>query len=675
MKSKIIGLLFLLVTIPVLAQKNYKKEADVAFEGEKYYKCIELYKKAYEKERKASVKAEILFKIGEAYRLSDNCGDAIVWYDKAIKAQYSDPIVYLHIADCYRLQGKYDEAIVNYNKFKAANPQDKRGEEGIKACEQAQQWIEKPTRYVITPMPFINSEQYDFSPTFADKKNQLIYFTSTRIGSTGEGVSDVTGQSFADIYEVKRDKNGKWSEPTLLGPEINSEFEEGAACVNSKANQLFFTRCKFDKFGVFGCQILVSRKKGTSWGEAEVIPIAPDTITVGHPAISPDDQTLVFASDMPGGFGGKDLWYVTYDKRSRSWSQPINLGPEINTPGNEMFPFIRDDNVLYFASDGHPGMGGLDIFKAEPIGPNQWGKVTNMQYPINSPYNDFGITFEGTEEKGFFTSSREGGKGADDIWEFYLPPLQFALVGTVVDLETKKPLAGAKVKLIGSDGTTHEITTDDNGFFAFETNGNERYIKPNTSYQIIVSKDGYLNAKGKESTIGYNESKKFQHIYELQPIAKPIVLPEIVYEYNKATLTDQAKDSLEYLYKIMIDNPNIVIELRSHTDFRGSDNYNLKLSQKRAESAVNFLIEKGIEPDRMVAKGYGEKMPRVLDRDMGPFKKGTVLSESFIKSLKDPEQIEYAHQLNRRTEFTVLRTDYVPKKQPENSGNQEQNQQ
>ncbi len=664
---KLISLSVLLFTFGMVeAQKNYKKEADVAFAGEKYFKCIDMYKKAYTKERKAAIKAEILFKIGEAYRLSDQCGQAEVWYDKATKAQYPDPIAILHIANCKKSAGKYDEAIVFYNKYKAANPSDTRGEEGVKACEQAQKWKEKPTRFEVTHMPVINSEQYDFSPAFSDKKSQEIYFTSTRPGSTGALPSDVTGQSFADLYVTKRDKNGKWSEPTLLGIEVNSEFEEGASAINSKANQLFFTRCKFDKVGKFGCQIMTAKRAGQKWSEAELIPIAADSFAVGHPTVSPDDNTLVFASDMPGGFGGKDLWYVVVDKKAKGWSQPINLGSKINTPGDEMFPFIKDDGTLYFSSNGHPGMGGLDIFSAKKLGDNQWGEVENLQSPINSNANDFAIIFEGNENKGFFTSNREGGKGADDIWEFYIVPLRFALKGTVRDIETKKLLADAVIKLVGTDGSSAEVKTNSEGEFEFEKNGNEDYIKENTSYSLVVSKSKYLNAKGKETTIGHAESKIFVHEYELQPIIKPIVLPEIVYPYNEFYLTDQAKDSLNFLYNVMIDNPNIVIELRANTDSRGKDAYNNKLSQKRAESAVNYLIERGIEPDRMKPKGYGKQSPRTLDRDFGPeLKKGTVLTEAFINALKkNKELFEQAHQLNRRTEFSILSTDYVSKRPP-----------
>ncbi len=660
------GLIF---SVNLVAQKDFKNEADIAFNRGMYFLANELYTKAYAKEKKPAVKAEILFKRGECYRLTENPKDAEVWYDKAIKAKCDIPEVYLYLAHSQKLNGKYAEAKDNYQAFLERKNGDPRGKAGIESCEKALEWKENPTRHVVTPMPLLNSEQYDFSPVFADKRNDQIYFTSTREGSTGSTTHEGTGQAFADIYTSKRDKTGKWSEPTLLNEAVNSEAEEGSSCLNTRKNLMYFTRCGYDsKKGHYGCQIYEAKKQGQNYAEPTlvVIPNANDTNTVGHPAISNDDNTIVFASDMTGTGhqGGKDLWYITYDKKAKSWSEPVNLGPGINTPGDEMFPYIHDvTGDLYFASNGHIGMGGLDIFKSKNKGTNQWENPENLKSPINSEANDFGIIYDGEEDKGFFTSNREGGKGGDDIWEFYMPPVLFALEGVVKDLETQKVIEGAKVSLVGTDGSTYEVTTDVNGYFNFEENGNERIIKANTSYALVVSKDKYLNAKGKESTVGYEDSKIFAHEYELQPITeKPIELPEILYEYNKADLLPQSKDSLNFLYQVLIDNPNLTIALYSNTDFRGGDAYNQKLSQRRAQACVDYLVkEKGIPADRIKAVGNGERVPRELKRDMMGFKKGTVLSETYIKGLKDKKQIEDAHQLNRRTEFSVTGTDYVPK--------------
>lgn len=658
---KIFRLLGIFALITVLsfsanAQKNYKQEADVAFSGSKYYKAIEMYKKAYTKETKKEVKAEILFQIGECYRGKNDGKQAAVWYNKAIKALYEDPIAIFHVAEIYRAEGKYEEAMTEYKKYKAANPSDKRADMGIKSCELAKEWKDNPTRTVVNPMPLINSEDYDFSPVFADKKNMELYFTSTRQGSAGSAVSDVTGMNFSDIYMTKRDKKGKWSEPTVLNETINSPASEGASCLNKRRNMIFFTRCGVEEKGVMGCSIMWAKKAGQKWGEPEAIPIAADTFTVGHPAISADDMTLVFASDMPGGQGGKDLWYVTYNKKGKTWSEPTNLGSEINTPGDEMFPFIRDNGELYFSSNGREGMGGLDIYRAASTGVNQWAAPENVQSPLNSSAHDFGIVFEPGQERGFFTTSREGGKGGDDIWEFYLPPKLFTLLVKVKDLVTEEPLANAKIKLAGTDGSNVEGITNENGEYLFEINGTERYIKEETSYSLVVSKQKYLNAKGKETTVGLTESKNFVHEYVLQPVENTVIkLPLIEYAYNKADLRPNSKDSLNYLYNILVENPNITIQLRSHTDFRGSASYNQKLSQRRAQSCVDYLVkEKGIAADRIKAKGMGEAEP-IKGAD------GTVLSEKYIKSLKTEEEKEAAHQRNRRTDFKVLSTDYVPK--------------
>ena len=664
--NRIIGV-FALITVfslTVNAQKNYKLEADVAFSGFKYYQAIEMYKKAYTKEVKNEVKSEILFQIGECYRLKDDGKQAAVWYNKALKAKYDNPIAIYYVADIYKSQGKYEEAIVEFEKYKAANPGDKRAEDGIKSCKLAKEWKDNPTRIVVNPMQLLNSEDYDFSPTFADKKHQEIYFTSTRQGSAGTEVSDITGMNFSDIYQSKRDKKGKWSEPTVLNETVNSSASEGASCLNKRKNLIYFTRCGVEDKGVMGCSLMWAKRAGQKWGEPELIPITEDTFTVGHPAISPDDKVLVFASNMPGGQGGKDLWYITYNKKAKSWSQATNLGSEINTPGDEMFPFIRDNGELYFASNGHPGMGGLDLFKASSTGVNQWGGVENLKVPMNSEANDFGITFEGSKERGFFTTSREGGKGGDDIWEFYLPPLLFTLKVTVIDIETKNIIPNAKIKLVGTDGSSAEATTDENGEFTFIKNGPDRYIKPNTSYSLVVEKEKYLVAKGKETTVGYEDSKNFEHTYEIQPFKdKVIKLPQILYEYDKADLLPESKDSLDYLYNIMTENPTIIIQLRSHTDFRGSAKYNQKLSQRRAQSCVDYLVkEKGIHPDRIKAKGMGENEPISIKKADGTV--DFVLDEKYINALKTKEEQEDAHQKNRRTDFIVIGDDFVPPAAP-----------
>lgn len=652
--NRVVGFLFLflITSLQLAAQKSYLDDADHAlYNEEKYFEAIEMYKKAYVKEKGRDVKAEIIFKIAEAYRLSDQAEQAEVWYDKSIIAQYADPIAHLRLAEVKMQNGKYDEALVEFQKYAAEKPEDPRGKQGIEAAEKAQQWADNPANYVVEPVVLINSEFYDYAPAFSDKKNTELIFTSTREGSIGSDMSEVTGDNFSDLYRTQRDKKGKWSEPVLAeGDEegVNTEDSEGAAVFNSRRNTMYFTRCKVEKNGYMGCAIFTAKAQGNKFGEAEVIPISNDSAVIGHPALTPDDKILIFASDLEGGQGGKDLWYIKEESRNQ-WSEPINLGPQVNTKGDEMYPFVRENGDLYFASNGHVGMGGLDNYIAKKKGEGQWGDVENLKAPLNSAANDFGIIFDGASDRGYFSSSREGGRGKDDIWEFKKPPVLFVLKGIVKDDETGEPITAAIVTLIGTDGTTAEKETRSDGTFEFADKGNgESYINKNTSYSITVSKPEYLNAKGKETTVGLEESKIFAHLYELIPIKdEGIKLPEILYDFNKTTLTDQAKDSLDYLYDILVDNPRIVIELRANTDSRGSDSYNQKLSQGRAESVVNYLVSRGIAKERMVPKGYGET--------------NLLISDAEIAKLPTEEEREAAHQLNRRTDFIVLSEDYVPK--------------
>ena len=648
-KAAGIFLILSLISFQMLAQKSYLDEADhKLYQEEKYFEAIQMYKKAYEKEKGRNVKSEIIYKIAESYRLSGQSEQAEVWYEKAILAQYDEPKAHLYLADVKMNRGKYDEALVEYQKYVAKQPSDPRGKLGIESAEKAQQWNDNPKNFIVEPVVLLNSEYREYSPAFADKRNSELIFTSTREGSVGSDISDVTGEGFPDLYFSQQDKKGKWSEPVLVeGEEVNTEFGEGTPVFNSRRNSMYFTRCKVEKRGYLGCQILKAKQQGKKYAQVEVISIASDSVIVAHPAMSPSDKVLVFVSDMEGGQGGKDLWYIKEQSRN-SWSEPINLGPDVNTPGDEMFPTFRENGDLYFASNGHLGMGGLDIFRAEKKGEAQWGNVENLKAPINSSSDDFGIIYVGNQEKGFFTSNREGGRGKDDIWQFSEPPILFILKGIVLDEETGEPLSAATVKLVGTDGTSAEKQTDANGQFEFARNGDQSYINENTSYSITVSKPNYFNAKGKETTVGITESKIFAHRYELIPIKdEAMKLPEILYEFDSPELTEQAKDSLDYLYDLMVNNPKLIIELRANTDSRGSDSYNLKLSQARAESVVKYLASRGVDLERMQPKGYGEN--------------NLLISDAEINKMATEEEREAAHQLNRRTEFSVISFDYVPK--------------
>jgi len=663
------------------AQKNWAQNADNSFKYYRYYEAVGLYKKAYTKVKKNKVeKARIIYQIAECYRLTNDAKQAETWYKKAVTIKYPDPLATLYYADMLKANEKYDEAIIQYEAYKNLRPSDARGASGVESCTLSQQWKDNPTTHEIQNMKQLNSKFMDFATTYADRKYKSIIFSSSREGSIGKDFDGWTGQSFSDLYLTAQDKKGTWSTPVSVGDNINTIFNEGTASLNDKCNEMYFTRCAVEKKRQLGCQIYVANKKGTTWDIPEVLPLATDTTTIGHPCISQDELTLYFTADSTfGGYGGRDLWMVTRSKKSKAWDSPVNLGPNINTSGDEMYPFIRENGVLYFSSNGHPGMGGLDIFKVEKVG-NTWGKPVNLKYPMNSASDDFAIIFEGTTEKGFFSSNRKGGKGSDDIFSFYQPPIIFTIHGTIRNdsskLSTKEPIQGAIVTLIGSDGTIVIDTTDKNGAYKFD----KTKVLANTSYELKIESFGYFGAKGKESTVGLERSKDFIHDFNLIPIPKkPIVLPEIFYPFDQWVLLPEYQDSLNGLIQIMEENPRLVIELGSHTDSRGSLEYNDSLSYKRAKSVVDYIISKGIAGDRLVPYGYGERVPRTLygDKYVSKYVKnnkvvtfdtpilypsGTTLSEDYINQfVTDEKKFEGAHQLNRRTEFRVLKDNYIPK--------------
>ncbi|MHC1707034.1 MAG: OmpA family protein [Bacteroidales bacterium] len=668
---------------PTFAQqkRNYTQEADQAFEDKMFNLAIEKYQKAYSKVKRNKVeKNRILFQIAECYRITNNWKKAESQYKRLDKIQYwkVNPLSTLYYADALKINENYEEAIIQYNKYKDIAPNDPRGEIGVESCTIAKNWKDNPTRYAINPddaahrelnaWKNMNSGQDDFVPVIGDDKGKSIVFTSSRENSTGDRIDDWTGQNFSDLYITYSSAKGDWSTPVLLDDQgiVNTDGNEGEAVFASKYNVMYFTRCGNEKKKISGCEIYRVEKKGKIWGEPEVVKLGMDsTKTYGHPAITSDELTLYFASDMEGGQGGRDIWVATRAKKNKPFDSPKNLGSAINTPGDEVFPYLRGDTALYFASNYHPGMGGLDIFRSVKRG-EKWLKPENLKSPLNSHADDFGITFfpNTAEEKGYLTSNRrqKGVKGGDDIFSFIKIPLIFTLQGLVKDDRTLQPIGGAGIKLVGSDGSNVEIKTDNKGFYSFD----KTQILPSTSYELTVTKEGYFSDKGRETTVGLEQSKDFVLDFVLVPIpVKPIVLPEILYDLAKWDLKPQYQDSLQGLITILEANPNLTIELAAHTDTRASDQYNDTLSQKRAQSVVDYLVTRGIDPDRLTARGYGEKVPRVINKEIVregyTFTEGAVLVDDYINNLPSKAAQEAAHQLNRRTEFSVVSMNFVPK--------------
>jgi len=645
-----------------MAQKKVQKrdkasKAFDTFDAGEYFTAITMFKEAYDYVKDKERKALILFSLGECFRITGDPLKAEMWFKKAIEKNYQNPLVFLYYADALKINQKYDDAIDNYKKYKDLVPDDVRGENGITACENAPKWLENNSGYIVEDVKPLNSKSRDYCPGFAKDDYSEIIFTSSRESASGTPIHGATGQGFTDLYDAKLDHKSKWSTPVPLPPGINTDADEGCPSFNSDYSTMYYTVCKMVKGRQMGCQIYKSSKSGETWGKGELIKLDKDSITYAQAAISPDELTLYFVSDMDGGIGGKDIWKVTRKTKSDEWSKPENLGNEINTPGNEMFPYVHPDGTLYFSSDGQVSIGGLDIFKAKKTPDGHW-KIENMKAPINSVNDDFGIVFEKKEEKGYFSSDRNG-KGDDDIYAFVLPPLKFNISGVIKDEKSDAPIPQAMIRAIGSDGGTMEFKSSKDGSFKF-------MLKPSTDYVFVVSSDGYLNGKERETTKGLEKSKDFKTTIYLASIAKPIELPNIFYDFDKADLRPESMVALDKLIETLTDNPTITIELGAHTDARGSDEHNNKLSQNRAQSVVNYLIQKGIAADRLSAKGYGKVMPKIIDKKMAEqynfMAEGKILNEEFISGLT-PEQQEISYQANRRTEFKVLRTDYIPKQE------------
>ena len=548
------------------------------------------------------------------------------------------------------------DAIRHYNDFLLLNPESQLALNGIKGSELAPQWKQNPNRYIVKRMEKFNSRRGEFCPMLYGEKYDQLYFTSSRTPKGAnkdkdETISAITGQRNNDFFLVKQDEQGNWLAPVELEDEVNTEFDEGTPSFSKDGNTMYYTYCAQDPEGPRTSEIYVSTRSSAKWGKGTRASIVKDSVTaLGHPAVSPDGKYLYYVSDAVGGFGGKDIF------RSRlvgnDFGPMENLGPDINTPGDEMFPYVRDSVTLYFASNGHPGMGGLDLFKATQDSTGKW-HVENLKAPINSMGDDFGITFEGDKEKGFFSSNRNDARGYDHLYSFELPIITIFIEGIVSDVD-ENPIEDATVRIVGKDGLNEKVLAKKDGTYRVELERDIRYV-------MMASARGYLNQNFELKTGPEEKNETYIVDFYLSPISKPVVIENIFYDFDKATLRPESQKALDEMIKMLNDNPNVTIELGAHTDRKGSDQYNERLAQRRAQSVVDYLIAGGIEKERLEAKGYGESVPKVINKKMAKnydfLNEGDVLTEEFILTLT-PEQQEIADQINRRTEFKVLRTNY-----------------
>ena len=638
------------------------KKGDKAYALGEYYDAATQYKKAYSQTppKQRDQRGRLALKMAECYRRINYTQKAIASYNNAIRYKQADSLTHLHLGQQLMKNGQYKEAakqfqaqldsIVVYEGAGLRGFEDARtlALTGLRSAQKAPGWKQEGSAYTVKRENFFNSRRSEYSPMLGgDEWNQL-FFTSTRNQSKGDELSGITGTKNADIFVSQKDDKGKWQRPEAIDSELNSEGEEGACSFTPDGRTMYLTQCKTDPDYPRFATIATSNRSDAAWSKATELKLTRDTLSAyAHPAISPDGEWLYFTSNMPGGMGGYDIWRVRLTTSGVGGVE--NLGAPINTPGDEMFPTFRPNGDLYFSSNGHEGMGGLDIYIAHPT-----QNVEHPGYPLNSQGDDFGMTFEGLKNQGYFSSNRGDGKGWDHIFSFYNPEIVQTVTGWVYEQDGYELPAG-QVYMVGNDGTNLKLNVKGDGSFT-------QQIKAGVDYVFLGTCKGFLNHQEQLRVEPVTESEEYVLQFPLASITAPVLIDNIFYDFDKATLRPESAEALDKLVVLLEENPNVTIELSAHCDYKGSAEYNKRLSQRRAESVVKYLIEHGIASDRLTPVGYGKDKPKKIRRKVTekyPFlKENDVLTEEFIKTLEDAEQQEQCNQLNRRTEFRVLRTTY-----------------
>lgn len=656
MKKAVYIIVCLLLTAVAAGCRTPKlSEADAQFQRGEYYDASVTYKKVYNKLRKKEERpqrGEVAFKMGRCYRLLNMSARASAAFQNALRYEYPDSTTHFMLAQALHADGKYAAALRSYDKYLEFCPDDSLAINCAEGCRTAQEIRARGSRYVVKQAKLFNSRRADFCPMYLGADCDQIYYTSTTEKATGDKKSEITGMKNADVFFSKKNEKGEWERPEPVEGELNTEFDEGIVAFSPDAQTMYLTKARRELNAPTSVEIYTSTRSDAKWSAPVKFEITADTLsTFGHPAVSPDGEYLYFVSDMPGGYGGKDIWRISLKERQGSL---VNLGPDINTEGNDDFPYVRSDGSLYFSSDGHPGMGGLDIFRATAVGDPtdlRW-KVENMGFPINSAGDDFGITF-GKGEDGFFSSNRGDARGYDHIYSFEYDPVRITIEGLVMDKD-EEPVKNAIIRIVGNDGSNQKEVARDDGSFSFALQRGVKYV-------MLAGAKGYLNQKQEFASDSTMEDANYWVEFILPSISKPSVVENIFYDYDKADLRPESKTALNELIAVLHDNPNVTIEMASHTDRWGSDAYNISLSERRAKSVVDYLVENGISRDRLQPHGYGKSRPKTVTKRIArlypQFKEGDILTEEFIKTLSEEDQ-QAADQINRRTEFSVLSLTY-----------------
>ena len=631
------------------------KKGDKFYAVGEYYDAAAQYRKAYTQtpNKERELKGQRAMKMAECYRRILLTNKAITAYNNAVRYKQDDSLTHFYLGQLHLKNGNYKEAARQFQTAMDSLPQTdphwQLAKTGLHSAQLVPQWKKETSPYTVKRENQFNSRRAEFSPMLAGDDNEQLFFTSTRNQAQGDEYSGITGSKAADIFMAQKDDKGKWGKPQAIDSELNSAFDEGVCSFSPDGRTMYLTQCKTDANYPRFATIVASSRSDATWSKPTEITISKDTLTsFAHPAVSPDGEWLYFVSDMPGGLGGYDIWRCRLFGNNEVGTIE-NLGPLVNTAGDEKFPAFRPNGDFYFSSDGHPGMGGLDIYILKKGARNLEHPVA----PLNSQGDDFGMTFEGRYNRGYFSSNRGDTRGYDHIYSFYNPEIVQTVKGWVYEQDGYE-LTAAQVYMVGNDGTNLKLSVRGDGSFTQE-------IKPGVDYVFLGTCKGFLNHQEQLRVEPVTKSEEYVLQFPLANISAPVLIENIFYDFDKATLRPESQTALDELVNLLNENPNITIELSAHTDYKGSDQYNERLSQRRAESVVNYLIAHGIASDRLTPKGYGEGKPKKIKRKVAekyPFlKEGDVLKEEFVVQLPE-EQQEQCNQLNRRTEFIVLRTTY-----------------
>lgn len=625
--------------------------ADEQMARGEYYDASKTYRKIYNKltrKDERPLRGEVAFKMAEAHRKLSQSARAAAAYQNAIRYGYPDSLAQLHLAEMLHAEGKYTQAARAYEEYLMLQPNSAIAHNGLKGARMAEQLKANPTRYVVKNAKLFNSRRADFAPMFCD---DILYFTTTNEKVTGDKRSEITGMKKSDIWMARKNERGDWMRPEPVEGDLNSDMDEGIVSFSPDGNTMYLTKARRAPDHNTGVEIFTSARSDAQWSAPVKLDITADTISsFGHPAVSPSGEYLYFSSDMPGA-GGKDIWRISLKDSKGSLE---SLGESINTPGDEVFPYMLTDSIMYFSSNGHPGLGGLDIFKAVLQPSGEWS-VSNVGTPINSPSDDFGITFaKASPQQGYFSSNRGDGRGYDHIYSFLLPDLNITIAGWVTDHD-EEPIPNAVIRIVGNDGSNQRTATRADGSYSFR-------LQRGVSYVMLAGAKGYLNARQEFATDTTQADAEYGVDFMLASLSKPNIVENIFYDFDRATLRPESKEALDGLAALLRDNPNITIEMASHTDRIGSEEYNIDLSRRRAKAVIDYLIEAGISPDRLQYQGYGKSRPKTVTKRVArlfpQFKEGDVLTEEFILALPEETDRQAADQINRRTEFNVLSVDY-----------------